>query len=235
MVILLLASRAPHRIGQGGRDNDFVYTIPIHGVNERAHHSRYTASLGLPFGVDPSTVETRPAIVLTDSERAEGERAWSLLAHEGPRLLVNISSFNECRRWDDTSYTTALRAIRRQRPDIHIAVLAGPGDETRATAMARAVGAIPMVPPLRLAFAAIASATVVLTTDTSVSHAAAALGTPVVVMLPAGHEPLVPATPDAVNLFAEGGEIRSIPPERVERAVLDVLARVAPLSPATSG
>src|SRR5687767_10434714 len=210
MVLLLLASRARHRIGLAGRENDFVYTIPIHASNEDAHHSRYTASLGLPFGVDPATLDTQPAIALTDVEREEGERAWSSVASDGPRLLVNISSLNECRRWDDAAYSTALRGIRRERPDVLIAIIGGPGDEARATAMARGVGAIAMVPPLRVAFAAIASATLLLTPDTSMSHAAAAVGTPVVVMLPTGHEPLVPATPDALNLFGERGQIRTI-------------------------
>ena len=233
MVLLLLASRARHLIGQAGRDNDFVYTIPIHASNERAHHARYTASLGLPFGVEPSTMDTRPAIALTEAEREEGDRAWAATPANAPRLLVNISSLNDCRQWDDGAYSTVLRAIRRQRPDVHIAIIGGPGDETRATAMARGVGAIAMAPPLRVAFAAVASASLLLTPDTSMGHAAAALGTPVVVMLPTGHEALVPAGVDGIHLFGEGGQIRTIPAERVERAVLDMLARLAPLSPAS--
>lgn len=232
MVLLLLASRARHRIGQGGRENDFVYTIPIRASNEHAHHSRYTASLGLPFGVDPSTLDPRPAIALTDAEREEGQRAWAPASSHVPRLLVNISSLNECRRWDDGAYVTALRAIRRQRPDVRIAVIASPGDHGRATALARTVGAVAMVPPLRIAFAAVERADVLLTPDTSLGHAAAALGTPVVVMLPTGHEPLVPAGVDGIHLFGEGGQIRSIAPERVEHAVLDMLHRVAPITSA---
>ena len=232
MVLLLLASGARHRIGQGGRENDFVYTIPIRASNEHAHHSRYTASLGLPFGVDPSTMDARAAIVLTDTERAEGQRAWAPAGSDAPRLLVNISSLNECRRWDDGAYATALRAIRHRRPDVRIAVIGGPGDDARATALARAIGAIAMVPPLRIAFAAVEGADVLLTPDTSLGHAAAALGTPVVVMLPTGHEPLVPAGVDGIHLFGEGGQIRSIAPERVEHAVLDMLDRVAPISSA---
>lgn len=92
-----------------------------------------------------------------------------------------------------------------------------------------------MVPPLRVAFATVAKASLLLTPDTSLGHAAAALGTPVVVMLPTGHEPLVPAGVDGIHLFGEGGQIRSIPPERVERAVLEMLLRVAPLASASAG
>lgn len=232
MVLLLLASGARHRIGQAGRENDFAYSIPIRASNEHAHHSRYTASLGVPFGVDPSTMDPRPAIALTEAERAEGERAWAPAGSDAPRLLVNISSLNECRRWDDGAYATALRAVRRRRPDVRIAVIGGPGDEARTTALARTVGAIAMVPPLRIAFAAVESADVLLTPDTSLGHAAAALGTPVVVMLPTGHEPLVPAGVDGIHLFGQGGQIRSIAPEQVEHAVLDMLHRVAPVTSA---
>jgi len=235
MVLLLLASRVRHRIGMAGRENDFVYTIPVRASNERAHHSRYTASLGIPFGVDPSALDPRPAIVLTSDELDEGERAWAPAGRDAPRLLVNISSLNECRRWDDGAYATALRTIRRQRPDVQVGIIGGPGDEARATALARNIGAIAMVPPLRIAFATVAKASLLLTPDTSLGHAAAALGTPVVVMLPTGHEPLVPAGVDGIHLFGEGGQIRSIPPERVERAVLEMLLRVAPLASASAG
>lgn len=235
MVLLLLASRARHCIGMAGRENDFVYTIPVRASNERAHHSRYTASLGIPFGVDPAALDPQPAIVLAGDELQEGERAWAPAGRDAPRLLVNISSLNECRRWDDAAYATALRAVRRQRPDVHVGIIGGPGDETRATALARTVGAIAMVPPLRVAFATVAKATLLLTPDTSLGHAAAALGTPVVVMLPTGHEPLVPAGVEGIHLFGEGGQIRSIPPERVERAVLEMLTRVAPLTSASTG
>jgi ADP-heptose:LPS heptosyltransferase len=235
MVLLLLASRARQRIGMAGRENDFVYTIPVRASNVHAHHSRYTASLGLPFGVDPSAIDTRPALALTAAEREEGERMWAVTGADGARLLVNISSLNECRRWDDRSYATVLRGIRRHRPDVRIGIIGGPGDEARATALARDVGAIAMVPPLRVAFAAVAAATVLLTPDTSMGHAAGAVGTPVVVMLPTGHEPLVPAGVDGIHLFGEGGQIRSIPAERVERAVLEMLARVAPLASASTG
>jgi ADP-heptose:LPS heptosyltransferase len=235
MVLLLLGSRARHRIGMADRENDFVYTIPVHASNAHAHHSRYTASLGLPFGVDPSAIDTRPAIALSNDERDQGARAWSPAGADSARLLVNVSSLNDCRRWNDDSYAAVLRSVRRQRPDVHIAIIGGPGDEARVTALARGVGAIAMVPPLRVAFGAVAAASLLLTPDTSMGHAAAAVGTPVVVMLPTGHEPLVPAGVDGIHLFGEGGQIRTITPERVERAVLEMLTRVAPPSPATAG
>jgi ADP-heptose:LPS heptosyltransferase len=234
MVLLLLASRASHRIGMAGRENDFVYTIPVRASNEGAHHSRYTASLGIPFGVDPSALDPRPEITLTRDELGDGERAWAPAGRAAPRLLVNISSLNECRRWDDDAYAAALRAVRTQRPDVHVGVMGGPGDERRATALARNIGAIAMVPPLRVAFAAVAKANLLLTPDTSMGHAAAAVGTPVVVMLPTGHEPLVPAGVDGIHLFGEGGQIRSIPPERVARAVVEMLMRVAPVASASA-
>jgi heptosyltransferase II len=235
MVLLLLASRTPHRIGMADRENDFVYTVPVRPSNGYAHHSLYTASLGIPFGIDPATVHPRPAIVLTVEELEEGERAWASAGHGSPRLLVNISSLNECRRWHDASYVLVLRGIRKQRPDVHIGVIGGPGDEARVTALARDVGAIAMVPPLRIAFATVAKASLLLTPDTSLGHAAAALGTPAVVMLPTGHEPLVPAGVDIYPVFGDGGRIRSIPPDVVERSVLANLMRVSPAaSPSAS-
>ncbi|MDQ4079412.1 MAG: hypothetical protein M3125_01520 [Gemmatimonadota bacterium] len=226
MLLLLLASGARHRIGMAGRENDFVYTIPVAPKNADAHHSAYTASLGVPFGLDPLAIDTRPALALTRDERGAGERQWSGAALEGrPRLLVNISSLNECRRWSDDAYVAALRSIRAECRDVAVAVIAGPGERARALAIAQQVDAKAMVPSLRVAFGVVATATLLLTPDTSLGHAAAALGTPVVVLLPRGHEPLVPAGVDGIHLFGEGGRIDSIPPEPVARAVLDMLAR----------
>ena len=235
MVLLLLASGARHRIGMAGRENDFVYTTAVPATNAEGHHSRYTASLGVPFGVDPSAIDTRPAIVLDAREREQGERSWSASVSGAPRLLVNISSLNECRRWDDEAFAEVLRGVRRERPDVHVGIIGGPGDEARAATLARDGDAIAMVLSLRDAFGAVAASSLLLTPDTSLGHAAAALGTPVVVMLPTGHEPLVPAGVDGIHLFGEGGQIRSIRPERVERAVLEMLARVAPAAPASAG
>lgn len=235
MMLLLFASRARHRIGMADRENDFVYTVPVRPSNGYAHHSRYTASLGIPFGVDPSTVDPQPAIVLTPDELEEGERAWAVAGTGHPRLLVNISSLNECRRWHDASYVLVLRDVREHRPDVRVAIIGGPGDEARVTALARDVGAIAMVPPLRVAFAVVAKADLLLTPDTSLGHAAAALGTAAVVMLPTGHEPLVPAGSGIFPLFGDGGHIRSILPRPVERTVLEVLRRVAPVPSASTG
>ncbi|MGQ0712242.1 MAG: glycosyltransferase family 9 protein [Gemmatimonadaceae bacterium] len=226
MVLLLLVSGARHRIGMADRENDFVYTIPVHARNERAHHAEYTASLGTPFGVDPAAIETRPALALTEDERRAGEREWAGAAHGGgARLLVNISSLNACRQWGDAEYVAAVRAVRASRPDVAVAVIAGPGEEGRATAIAHAVDAKAVIPSLRVAFGVVATSNLLLTPDTSLGHAAAAVGTPVVVLLPRGHEPLVPAGVEGIHLFAEGGRIAAIPPGRVADAVLEMLTR----------
>jgi ADP-heptose:LPS heptosyltransferase len=186
----------------------------------------YTASLGQPFGIDPLAIETRPALALTNDERSAGEREWSSVAPEGhPRLLVNISSLNECRRWTDEAYVATLHSIRASRPDVAVGIIAAPGEEARAQHIARQVNAQAMVPALRVAFGVVATATLLLTPDTGLGHAAGALGTPVVVLLPRGHEPLIPAGVDGIHLFGEDGRIDSIPPEPVARAVLEMLGR----------
>lgn len=226
MVVLLLASGARYRIGMAGRENDFVYTIAVRPSNANAHHSNYTASLGTPFGVGPSAIDTRPSLALTADEREAGEREWSTAApNGGTRLLVNISSLNECRRWGDAEYIAALRAVRTSRPDVAVAIIAGPGEDARARAIAGEVNAKAMIPSLRVAFGVVATSNLLLTPDTSLGHAAAALGTPVVVLLPRGHEPLVPAGVDGIHLFGEGGRIDAIPAEPVAGAVLEMLAR----------
>ena len=172
-------------------------------------------------------MDPQPTIVLTSEELAEGERAWSAVDGDAPRLLVNISSLNECRRWDDGAYATALRGIRRRRPDVRIGIIGGPGDEVRATALARSVGAIAMVPPLRIAFATVATANVLFTPDTSISHAASAFDKPAVVMMIQGMTIFEPYETRGRNLYSDGPTLESLPVDGVISALDEVLREIS--------
>ncbi|HEU4564737.1 MAG TPA: glycosyltransferase family 9 protein [Gemmatimonadaceae bacterium] len=226
-VMLMLASGAPFRVGMGGRPNDFIYNLPVAAPPERsAHHVYFSAALGTPFGVDPSTADLRPELHVSVAEREAAEAYWRSLVPAAPpaqpRVLVNVSAANARRRWPEERLASALRGVRSLCPEAALLVTGTPADRELVSRLA-AHGGIGGVPSLRESFALAALADVVLTPDTSIAHASAALGTPVVVLLPGGHEHLVPLGGTGRFLFAPGESIASIQASEVVLAVCDVL------------
>jgi ADP-heptose:LPS heptosyltransferase len=225
-VLLLLGSGAPHRIGMGGRPNDFVYTTPVTPPDERTvHHAEYSAALAAPFGVDPAAADLRPRLYLSDAERAHADRRWESVTprRESRRLLVNISANNARRWWPDDRYVAVLRRLAADTPGVAALVIGSPAERAAVERVARSAGAHAYTPELREAFALVATAGLLLTPDTSLGHAAAAVGTPAVVMLPRGHEHLVPYGGAGRNLFGPDGTVASIGAEETAAALRELL------------
>jgi ADP-heptose:LPS heptosyltransferase len=190
-LLLMLASGARHRIGVGGRSNDFIFTIPVPALASASHYVERTAALAMPFGVDPATTDWRPRIYLTDTERAGAELIWrsqasaSTGAGHNRRLLVNISAGKAACTWPDDRFVRTLRLLRSDAPDVQILAVGTPSDAERVASIARAAGVpVARTPGIRSALALVATADFVFTPDTSIVHAASAFGKPAVVMFP---------------------------------------------------
>ena len=192
--MLLLGSGAPARIGVGGRAHDDVYTIRVRPRDPGAHHVVVTASLAVPFGVDPATADLRPELHLSAAERDGAEAAWQAAGGDAttPRLLVNVSAGNDRKRWAPQRFAETLTILRRRHPVPRVIVIGTPADAEEVRAVARDAHAAPAVPGLREAFALVGAATVLLSPDTSLPHAAAALGVPSVVLMRAENAAYTP-------------------------------------------
>ena len=110
-LLLILATRAPHRVGvlKPGRPNVYTMVAEPHdhrGDPRRDHMLEYLAQLAIPFGVAPSDA-MRMTLVVTDAERATARQQWGV----GRRLLVNISAGEELRRWPDDRYVAIVRQL----------------------------------------------------------------------------------------------------------------------------
>src|SRR5688572_1602040 len=95
--MLMLAARAPYRIGVGGGNNDLIYNVPVPGYDRSTPYIEGSKSLALPFGVDPAAVDWQPEIFLSENERSVAETHWAkasglATAVNGRRLLVNVSA-----------------------------------------------------------------------------------------------------------------------------------------------
>lgn len=187
-VMLLLATRATHRVGTGGRTNDAIFSVPLATPTPGAHYTDHFAGILAAFGVNAKGVDWRPKLYLAEPDRREAAAAWERVRGTAGRLLVNVSASDRFRYWGAERYSAMLRALRAERPALAIGVTGGPNDDAIVREIAAGSDADPLViPALGAALAAVELADWVVTPDTSISHAAAAFRRPVTVLhLPNG-------------------------------------------------
>lgn len=228
MLLLMLASRAPYRIGIGGRENDFIYSLPVPAPPPDEHHITHSAATALPFGVDPERTDWRPEIFLTPEERDRAERAWtSDDGQQATRVLVNISAGEPRRRWPEDRFVEVVRHLLARDVPPRVFVMAAPKDAGLAERIARAGGGRAVVPPLRDAFALVATADVVFTPDTSISHAASAFDKPAVVMMIQGMTIFEPYETRGRSRYSDGPTLESLPVDGVISALDEVLREIS--------
>ena len=224
--MLMLAARAPYRVGVGGGNNDLVYNVPVQGYDRSTPYIEGSKSLSLPYRVDPSAVDWQPEIFLSDAERSTAEAHWVEAGEIGKRLLVNLSASEEKRRWPDERFVEVLQRVRARGPRLSIIVIGLPKEWDRVRAVAEKVSAVAVpTPRLRDALALVGTSDMVFTPDTSISHAASAFRKPAVVLLKREHHPYAPYNIPGENVFWDGDQILGLPVEGVAGAVERLIER----------
>lgn len=182
MLLLMLASGARERIGVAGRGNDAALTIAVPRHPDPKHIIDHLSTLAAAFGVDAST-DFSPSLTLTVEERSRASEVWQTYGRGSRRLLVNISAGKAARYWPNERFVELIRRAAEQHPDLATLVIGGPADADRAANVAAAANAaMAATATLREALALIGTADAVVSADTGLAHAAAALRRPVVVM-----------------------------------------------------
>jgi ADP-heptose:LPS heptosyltransferase len=236
-LIMMLMSRARHRIGLAGRGVDAALTVPTARDAKARHYVEHLGALATPFGV--CQANWRPEIFLTAAERAEGESRW----HAGRRLLVNISAGKPTCRWPAERFAAVLGALRVAGLDV--GVVAAPADAAMAEQLAQGNARFLRTRSVREAFALVATADYVLTPDTAITHAASAFGKPAVVMFPRNRAEIWgPYQTGGIGVASTEGTLQSLPVEPVLGALTELCsttpldarkasgARLEPRSPA---
>ena len=72
------------------------------------------AALARAFDVDLETMERRPSLDVPETEIARAVSMWGARAHDGARVLVNISAGTSERTWPDERYVAVMRHIRER-------------------------------------------------------------------------------------------------------------------------
>jgi ADP-heptose:LPS heptosyltransferase len=224
-LLLILASGARYRVGIAGRGNDSAFNVtvpPAPGTN--AHMVDLLAALAPAFGVAAGIVERRPVLELTDDEGGRAELIWDR-PRSIRRVLINISAGSTERLWPEEHYAAVMRRVAERAPGAVMRVIAAPSEADRGERIARAGGGtFVRTPSIRDAFALVATADLVVTPDTSITHAASAFRTPAVVLFVRGKAERwgLYDTP-GVNVEHTEGTLSTLNADRVLRAVDEVL------------
>ena len=191
---LTMIARAPYRIGVGGGNHHLVFNICVPRYDRsKTHMVRGSAALAEPFGVDLETTSFQPEIFLSAEECARAERSWeaAALVHStsGTRWLVNLSAGARVRRWPDERWIALISHLRVRQPDSTIAVMAVEKERESVQRVALASGAAAVsAPRLRDALAMVGTSERVITSNTSITHAASAFRKPTVLLLERGED-----------------------------------------------
>lgn len=229
-LLLMWASGAPHRVGVAGR-NDAAYTLLVPPLPPRTHMVERLGSLARAFGVTPAPAAIAPSIALSDEETIAAESEWAGSARgvtAGVRLLVNVSAGLGHRFWPDERFIAAVQQAAAGAPPLAVLVIASPHEQGRAHAVADALGGRAVATPtVRTAFALVATADVVLTPDTSIAHAASALGRPCVAMYVLDtQQEWGLLGPDMVDVVSPVRDLRALEVAPVAEALGMLLCRV---------
>lgn len=223
-MLLMLATRAPYRIGLSGRPNDAIYTLPVAPGPPGSLVLEESARTVTPFGLALDGTDWRSELFLRPDEMARAETLWRRQSGT-PRILVNVSAVTGDRRWPTDRFEALAAQLRRLAPGARVLVTGSPADWSISQRVAAAGGWEAVnVSPVREAFALVAAADALLTPDTAVSHCAAAVGTPMAVMFRGDwlrHTPYRAA--NLISIVSDGSALADLPVERVAQALPGLL------------
>ena len=227
--LLMRSTGARWRIGAAGREHGGVYNVPI-PMPDLPHWIDYLVALAAPFGVAPDSRDWRPQLRVSESARAHAEQRWNEAGAGRPRVVVNISTGHPDRAWLEERWVAVLRRLRERLPSANVEVLGMPADIAIAQRIAESVrGRAPLL-GLEDAIASVATADLVMTPDTAVSHIASAFQRPTLALMRKDQERLVPYRTRGRNVFGDdANKLTALAAAPVLAALDGLLEEMAPL------
>lgn len=213
---LTMVSRAPYRIGVGGGNHHLVFNVCVDRFDRTTTHMvEGSAALATPFGVDLATTDLRPEIFLSADEKETAEWAWVSAAggdeQRGERWLINISAGAPLRRWENARWVALIKYLRERQPDATVAVIGSASEWSSVCDVAYESGAYAVrTERLRSALAMVGTSDRIITTDTSITHAASAFCVPTVVLIQRGLEQWLPWKTPHQAAYWNGATIESL-------------------------
>jgi ADP-heptose:LPS heptosyltransferase len=235
-IMLLLATQARYRIGQGGMRNSYIMNLPV-AIDRTLLQVERAGAMAGPFGVDLESTDWRPELVLSPAEVAGAEARWSTApdnrtdgrtaAARPFRLLVNVTSTEAARRWRDERMVDVIRRVRAKRPGLTALITGLPSEEKRIRELADAAGVGASIQPMRDALALCAAADALLSPDTGITHVATAFKKPTVVLMQHDNWMWAPyKLPSRVLIASDRASLDSISADTVYQALESLLHEI---------
>lgn len=226
---LTLASRAPFRVGVGGGNHPLVFNVCVDRFDRTTTHMiEGSAALATPFGVDLLTADLRPEIFLSELETMAADEVWCNSTgrdeNRRERWLINISAGAALRRWPNDRWTALVKHLRARRPEATIIIVGSSGEWSSVCDVAYRGDAV-AVPTRRLrdVLALVGTSTRVITTDTSITHAASAFCIPTVILIQRGLSQWLPWKTPHSAAYWSGSTIESLSVATACEALDDLL------------
>jgi ADP-heptose:LPS heptosyltransferase len=224
--LLLRSVGARWRIGLAGRAGGGVYNVPVNPP-DLPHWIDYIVALARPVGVAPDGREWRPQLRVGDAALAAAHRRWEQTPGAGPRILVNLSAGSDDRRWPDARWAALLQRVRQRYRRARVTIIGMPHDQASGEALARIAEGSFVLLGLEDAMTMVATADVLISPDTAITHVASAFQKPTLTLLRRGFEKLVPYHTRGRNVFSDDDlHIHGLPAEPVIAAFEDLAAEI---------
>ncbi|RMF34333.1 MAG: lipopolysaccharide heptosyltransferase family protein [Chlorobiota bacterium] len=231
--LLLGATNAPFRFGIF-KENAWAYThcVPLLD-RSRYHYVERIAQLLLPFGIDPAAAELDLRYPLSQSDITRAACDLGLLEHPERCgfVFIHTSTRHHPLQWEWGRYRELVQMIHEQFPSLAVGIGGTSDDADAISAIAMQSGAfvLPTLPFHRYA-AMLYYARLLITPDTSIVHAAAALKVPAVVLFHRGDERLLPWYPyrSPYRALVSNGSVNAIAASDVLAATCELLAENSP-------
>ncbi|MCS6999435.1 MAG: glycosyltransferase family 9 protein [Bacteroidota bacterium] len=228
---------APMKVGVF-KQNAWVYTHCVPLLDRaRYHYVERIAQLLLPFGIDPATEKLRLHFPVPPAEIQAAAYAIGLDKHpERNRFIfIHLSSRHTTLQWGYKRFEQLIWLLSQNFPDIPIGIGTAPHEREIAIRLAKFDNtfALPELPFLQYA-AALSYARMLISPDTAIIHAAAALNVPSVVFFHQHDPTLLPWYPygspyRALISRSEQG-IKEIPSNAAFDAACELLNGASPLT-----
>jgi ADP-heptose:LPS heptosyltransferase len=224
--LLMRVTGARWRIGVAGRKGGDVYNVPV-DIPDLPHWIDYIVELARPVGVKRGARDWRPRLVLTGEARATADGRWRTCPGDSPRILVNLSAGSSDRRWPDDRWAALLQHVRGRLPHARIAIIGMPHDQASGEALAGIGEGTFLMIGLDDAMAMVATADLLISPDTAITHVASAFQKPTLTLLRRGFDKLVPYHTPGRNAYSDHDlHVRDLPAARVIRAFDEIDAEL---------
>src|SRR4051812_47502173 len=187
-IAIMLASGARALIGEAGRTNDHVFTIPIPPSSAGTRHDERMLALAKPFLQPNARPSCRAWLIATDDELQSAAERWRMVPGDSPNVLINLSASSNERRWPDDKFAVALDFLRGMLPDGRVLLVSLPADAASARALADHIDGVAIIPTIRELTALVATSDLIITPDTAVCHMASAFDKTLISLNPKDRE-----------------------------------------------